>query len=105
MATVSTAKVLARLILRLSPLIIDATQTVRKWRKKGDVPIEDIPSRVERLEKNMDLQSNLNEQFITDMQVLKSALEEIHTSIKFVFYLALLACVFSLVALVLHFLK
>jgi hypothetical protein len=105
MATVLTAKVLARLILKLSPLIIDATQTIRKWKKKGDVPIEDMPSRLERLEKNMELQSNLNEQFITEMQVLKSALEGIHISIKLVFYLALLACVFSLVALVLHFLK
>lgn len=105
MATVMTAKVLARLIMMLSPLIIDATQIVRKWRKKGDVPIEDLPSRVERLEKNMELQSNLNEQFITEMKVLKLALEGIHASIKLVFYLALLACVFSFVALVLQFLK
>ncbi|HUI68512.1 MAG TPA: hypothetical protein VL087_09960 [Nitrospirota bacterium] len=105
MTIVTTAKILARLILKLSPLIIDSTQIVRKWRKKGDVPIEDLPSRVERLEKNMDLQSNLNEQFITEMQVLKPALEGIYTSMKLVFYLALFACVFSLVALVLHFLK
>jgi hypothetical protein len=104
-AVVMTAKVLARLILKLSPLIIDTTQIVRKWRKKGDVPMEDLPTRVELLEKNMELQSSLNEQFITEMQVLKPVLEEIHTSIKLVFYLALLASVFSLIALVLRFLK
>jgi hypothetical protein len=100
MATLMTAKVLARLILKLSPIIIDATQIVRKWRKKGDVPIEGLPSRVERLEKNMELQSNLNEQFIAEMQLLKPALEGIHKSIRLIFYLALLACVLSLVALV-----
>ena len=105
MATVMTAKVLARLILKLSPLIISATQIVKKWRKKGDVPMEDLPSRVERLEKNMELQSNLNEQFITEMKVLNPAFEEIHTSLKLVFYLALLACVFSLASLVLQFFK
>lgn len=30
------------------------------------MPKEDLPSRVERLEKNMELQSNLNEQFIAE---------------------------------------
>jgi hypothetical protein len=104
MAAVITAKILARLILKLSPIIIDATQIVRKWVKKGDTPM-DIPSRVERLEKNMELQSNLNEQFINEMQVLKPALEGIHRSIKLVFYLALLAFVLSLVALVLQLIK
>jgi hypothetical protein len=105
MAAMMTAKVLARLILKLSPIIIDATQIVRKWRKKGDMPVAGLPSRVDRLEKNMELQSNLNDQFIAEMQVLKPALEGIHKSIKLIFYLALLACVLSLVALVLLFFK
>ncbi len=105
MAALMTAKVLARLILKLSPIIIDATQIVRKWRKKGDMPMEGLPSRVDRLEKNMELQSNLNEQFIAEMQVLKPAFEGIHRSIKFIFYFALLACALSLVALVLLFFK
>lgn len=105
MAALMTAKMLARLILKLSPIIIDATQSVRRWRKKGDVPMEGLPSRVERLEKNMELQSNLNEQFIAEMQILKPALEGIHKSLKLIFYIALLACVLSLVALVLLFFK
>src|SRR5512143_708163 len=103
MAALMTAKMLARLILKLSPIIIDATQSVRRWRKKGAVPMEGLPSRVERLEKNMELQSNLNEQFIAEMQILKPALEGIHKSLKLIFYIALLACVLSLVALVLLF--
>jgi hypothetical protein len=105
MPALMTAKVLARLILKLSPIIIDATQIVRKWRKKGDMPVAGLPSRVDRLEKNMELQSNLNDQFIAEMQVLKPALEGIHKSIKLIFYLALLACVLSLVALVLLFFR
>jgi len=101
MALILSAKALARLILRLSPIIIDATRIARKWMKKGDLPTEDIPSRVKRLEKNMELQLNLNEQFINEMQVLKPVIEGLHSSIKLIFYLALLACLIALVALIL----
>jgi hypothetical protein len=67
--------------------------------------MEGLPSRVERMEKNMELQSNLNEQFIAEMQVLKPALEGIHKSIKLIFYLALFAFVLALVALILQLFK
>jgi hypothetical protein len=61
--------------------------------------------RMERLEKNLELQSGLNEQFIAEMQVLKPALEGIQKSIKIVFSLALFACLFSLTALLALFFK
>jgi len=69
--------------------------------KKGDLPRDDIPSRVKRLEKNMELQLSLNEQFINEMHILKPVIEGLHTSIKLIFYLALFACLIAIVALVL----
>jgi hypothetical protein len=105
MSFVATAKVLAQIILRLSPIIIDATRIVGKWTKKENLPKGDLPSRVELLERNMELQSDLNEQFIAEMRVLKPALEGIEKSLKLVFYLALFACLLSLVSLVLMFFK
>lgn len=105
MSFVATAKVLAQIILRLSPIIIDATRIVGKWTKKENAPKEDLPSRVERLEKNMELQSDLNEQFLAEMRVLKPALEGIEKSLKLVFYLALFACLLSLIAVVLMLFK
>ena len=105
MPFVATAKVLARLILQLSPIIIDATRIAKGWKKKEDLPKEDLPSRVERLERNLELQSDLNEQFLAEMQVLKPALEGIHTSVKIVFSVALFACVLSLAALILLFFR
>jgi hypothetical protein len=101
----ATAKVLARLILQLSPIIIDATRIAKGWKSKKDLPEEDLTSRLGRLEKNLELQSDLNEQFIAEMRVLKPALEGMHKSLKIVFSLALLACVLSLTALLVMFFK
>jgi len=105
MAAMMTAKVLARLILKLSPIIIDATQIARKWMKKGDLPMEDIHSRLKRLERKMELQVNMNEQFINEMQVLKPVIDGFYSSIRLIFYLALLACLLSFVVLVVLFFK
>jgi hypothetical protein len=101
MPFLATAKVLTRLIVQLSPIIIDATRIAQGWKKKKDLPKEDLSSRVARVENNLDLQSDLNEKFLAEMQVLKPALEGIHKSIKIVFSLALFACALSLTVLLL----
>ncbi len=101
MSFVTTAKVLGRLILQLSPIIADYADTIKKWRKKEDVQNrEDVSARIERLEKNMELQSRMNEQFVAEMKVLKPVIEAFSKSLKIVFSLSLIAIGFSLVTLI-----
>ncbi len=102
---VLSAKALAHLIVRLTPLLIEASQSVKKWMKKEDIPKGDIPARLERLEKNLELQEDLNEQFVAEMEIVKPALEQINRSIRYVLYIALLACLLSVGSVVLILLK
>jgi hypothetical protein len=105
MSFIATAKVLARIILGLSPIIMDATGIIGKWKKKENASQEELPTRIERLEKNMELQADLNEQFLAEMRAVKPALEGIQRSLKLVFFLALFACLFSFVMLILAFFR
>ena len=100
-----SAKALAHLIVRLAPIVIEASQSAKKWIKKEDIPKGDIPARLESLEKKLELQAGLNEQFVAEMDIVKPALEQINRSMRHVIYIALLACLLSLVSLVLIFLK
>ena len=98
-------KTLAGLILKLSPIVLDASQLIRKWRRKEGPAPEDLPARIERLEKNLELQSKLNEEFLAEMQILKPALEGIQRSIRLLFFFALLACSLALLSVLLMFLR
>lgn len=108
---VMNIKMLADLILKLSPIILDASQLVKKWRKReipeiGEIPSrEDLPARIDRLEKNLELQSKLNEEFVSEMQILKPALEGIQRSIRILYRLVLLAFGLALVSVILLLLK
>ncbi len=101
MSFVTTAKMLGRLVLQLSPIIAEYTDTIKKWKKREDLQSgEDAPSRIDRLEKNMELQARLNEQFIAEMKVLKPVIEALNKSFKILFSFSLIAILFSLVALI-----
>lgn len=94
------AKALAAAIVRLAPIIIEATQLVKKWRKRDSVPAGDVETRVQRLERNMDLQARLNEQFIAEMKMLGPALESVRRLLRLCAVLALIAGAVSLAALI-----
>jgi hypothetical protein len=105
MSFLGTAKAAARIIRGLSPIVIDAARATRTWKKKGDPSTEDLSSQVARLEKELELQSHLNEQYRDELHLLKAVLEGTQRSIRLVFSLALLACLLASAALVLLFLK
>ncbi len=96
-----TGKALTALILGLGPIALDVSQLIRQWMKKESVPKDDIPSRLHRIEKNMEVQSQLNEQYFSEMRILKPALEGMQKSLKLLFLMALAACILSLAAIVL----
>ncbi len=99
------AKALTELIIKLGPIVLEATQTLRKWINKGAAGKEDLDSRVRRLEQNLELQAQLNERFIAEMKMLQPASESILRSFRLLVVLMLVIAVMSFAALVLVLLK
>ena len=95
-----TGKALTKLILSLGPIAIDVSQLIRQWMKKDSVRQNDIPSRLERIEKNMEVQSRLNEQFLSEIHITKPALEGMQKALKLQFMLSLTACILSMFAII-----
>lgn len=99
------AKALTELIIKLGPIVLDATQTLRKWINKGAAGKDDLDSRVRRLEQNLELQAQLNERFIAEMKMLQPASESILRSLRLLAALMIIIAVMSFAALVLVLLK
>ncbi len=91
-------------VVRAGPIVLRAAEIATGIRI-GKHEKEDFSVRIKDLEENLGKQSQLNTELISQMEMLKPALEGIQKSFRLLFILSMGACVLSFLAILLNFLK
>lgn len=95
-------KEVAIAIARYGPHIREVVRIARLIRENLDKSQNrDLSGRLDGLEKNVERQSELNEQLISQMELLRPVLEGVQRSLRFLYLIAIVGCILSLVALAL----